>query len=139
MIKRFFNVAALASVALGGIVTVPALAHGHDGRGGYERDDDDDQGDRGEHRRYHNGSRYYDYQAQQYDEYNNGYPRREYRHARRCSSGTTGAILGAALGGLLGREVGRGGYYNRPSTTGLIIGAGGGALAGRAIERNRCR
>ncbi len=67
------------------------------------------------------------------------YSRQVYRRPRRCTSGTTGAILGAVVGGLLGSEVGRGGYYDGPSTTGAIIGAGGGALAGRAIERDGCR
>ncbi len=68
MIKKLFNAAAVASVASAGFASVPALAHVNDSRGGYERDDDDDQGDRGEHRRYQNGSREYDYQAQQYDQ-----------------------------------------------------------------------
>ena len=61
-----------------------------------------------------------------------------HRHDRgyQCHSGTTGALIGAVLGGLLGREIGRGGYYDRPSTTGLIVGAGAGALAGRAVGRS---
>ena len=67
------------------------------------------------------------------------YSQPAYRGPRRCTSGTTGAILGAVVGGLLGGEVGRGGYYNERSTTGAIVGAGGGALAGAAIERNGCR
>ncbi len=62
-----------------------------------------------------------------------------YGQRQRCSSGTTGTIVGGVLGGLLGREIGRGGRWNQPSTTGLILGAGGGALAGRAIERDGCR
>lgn len=79
-----------------------------------------------------------------YDERPVEYRRESYRghrhrDYRRCTSGTTGAIVGGVLGGLLGREIGRGGYWNRPSGTGLILGAGAGALAGRAIERDGCR
>lgn len=96
---------------------------------------------RAQHAQSAQGDGYYDRYGN-YQTYRGAYPQpRSYYQGRRCSSGTTGAVLGAVLGGLLGREVGRGGYYNEPSTTGLIIGAGGGALAGRAIERNgnRCR
>lgn len=98
-------------------------------------------------RRYDNTRRYQSYDpgysnnghVQGYAD-RGGYARSQHRDDRRCSSGTTGAVLGAVLGGLLGREVGRGGRYNTPSTTGLILGAGGGALAGRAIEQNgNCR
>jgi hypothetical protein len=67
---------------------------------------------------------------------NSGY---RYGSRQRCSSGTTGTIVGGVLGGLLGREIGRGGRWNQPSTTGLILGAGAGALAGRAVERDGCR
>lgn len=74
-----------------------------------------------------------------YDRRAETYSRRVYRGPRRCTSGTTGAILGAVVGGLLGGEVGRGGYYNERSTTGTIVGAGAGALAGRAIEQDGCR
>lgn len=55
-----------------------------------------------------------------------------YRQTRKCSDGTTGALLGAIAGGLLGRVIDRGG----DRSTGTLLGAGGGALAGRAIDRN---
>ena len=55
-----------------------------------------------------------------------------YREPKRCSDGTTGAIIGAIAGGLLGRVIDRGG----DRSTGTLLGAGGGALAGRAIDRN---
>ena len=51
---------------------------------------------------------------------------------KRCSDGTTGAIIGAIAGGLLGRVIDRGG----DRSTGTLLGAGGGALAGRAIDRD---
>lgn len=71
--------------------------------------------------------------------YNNGHPRQEYRRARRCSSGTTGAILGAALaaGCLVVRSAAEAITIGQAQQ--VMIGAVGGALAGRAIERNRCR
>lgn len=61
---------------------------------------------------------------------NDGYV--QYRQQRKCSNGTTGAIVGAVAGGLLGRVIDRGG----DRSTGTLLGAGGGALAGRAIDRN---
>jgi outer membrane lipoprotein SlyB len=90
------------------------------------------------------------YERQYYDDYRQSVnyddrrfdDRRDKRRFRgeKCSSGTTGTIIGGVVGGLLGREIGRGGRFNRPSTTGAIIGAGAGALAGRALEKsgNRC-
>lgn len=58
---------------------------------------------------------------------------------RRCSSGTTGTIVGAIAGGLLGRTIDTRG----DRSLGTIVGLGGGALAGRAVERSgnpdRCR
>lgn len=159
MIKKLLSVAAVATVALTGIGAAPASAqdyygrdshrehYGRDDRGGYR--DGENQNDREENYRERGGYRYQHQhrdgrysryaQSDQYRQYSNGgYPQPQYRQ-RRCTSGTTGTIVGAVLGGLLGREVGRGGPYNAPSTTGAIIGAGGGALAGRAIERNGCR
>ncbi len=74
----------------------------------------------------------------EYAQQGDGYRQSQYRQ-HRCTSGTTGAMVGGVLGALLGREIGRSGRYGDPSTTGAIIGAGDGALAGRAIERNACR
>lgn len=62
-----------------------------------------------------------------------GYAR--YRSTRKCSNGTTGAILGAIAGGLLGRTIDTGG----DRAVGTILGGAGGALAGRAIERGGSR
>ena len=87
------------------------------------------------------GNGYYNQRA--YDQrYDRRYANRRYHNQRyynhygtRCSSGSTGTILGAIAGGLLGREIaGRG-----DRTVGAIIGAGAGALAGRAIDRSDCR
>ena len=79
-----------------------------------------------------------DAQRYRHNQYRDGYYGREYRgddgyyRQRKCSNGTTGAIVGAIAGGLLGRVIDRGG----DRSTGTILGAGGGALAGRAIERD---
>ena len=81
--------------------------------------------------RGYDAQRYYDGRG-----YAGRYDTRRYAndHDRRCSSGTTGTIIGAALGGLLGREIaGRG-----DRTVGTIVGGAAGALGGRAIDRN-CR
>ena len=67
--------------------------------------------------------------GREYRGYDNSY---RYREQRRCSDGTTGAIIGAIAGGLLGRVIDRGG----DRSVGTLLGAGGGALAGRAIERD---
>ena len=131
----------IIATALTGIA--PAMADGWDHHDGYEQRDHEwrdhhreDWRERGAYRHdYHEGYGrpvYYGrptYQAPVYYGHtvNQGY---------RCNRGTTGTIIGAIAGGLLGREIGRGGYDNRPSTTGTIIGAGAGALAGRAIERS---
>lgn len=60
-----------------------------------------------------------------------GYDRHGYA-PRRCSSGTTGTIVGAIAGGLLGRTIDTRG----DRSLGTILGLGGGALAGRAIDRS---
>lgn len=127
--KKLIHTAVLASVATVGFAAAPAAAQGYyDREGYYHRVDDRRYDDRYDNRGYDN--RGYD---------NRGYDDRRYdRNYQQCrrSSGTTGTIIGAIAGGLLGREVGRGGYGNRPSTTGLIIGGGLGALAGRAIDKS---
>ena len=73
--------------------------------------------------------------------YSDNYDRREYRgddgyyrsrQVKKCSDGTTGAIVGAIAGGLLGRVIDSRG----DRATGTLLGAGGGALAGRALERD---
>ena len=72
--------------------------------------------------------------SQHYDgrEYrgDDGYAR--YRPVKKCSNGTTGAIVGAIAGGLLGRVIDTGG----DRSVGTLLGAGAGGLAGRAIERD---
>ena len=73
--------------------------------------------------------------------YEDNYYGREYRgddgyyrdrSVKKCSDGTTGAIVGAIAGGLLGRVIDSRG----DRALGTLLGAGGGALAGRAIERD---
>ncbi len=132
MFGRFCVALALTGAIMASSVS-PALARHWDDDGYYERDGPD----RHEYRDEHYRRVYYRPRYAYYDQAPRG---QYYRHRyHRCSSGTTGAIVGGVLGGLLGREVGRGGRWNEPSTTGLIVGAGAGALAGRAIERDRCR
>ncbi len=81
------------------------------------------------------------YYGRDRDRYEQRYQNRDYRgqdnryrynQPKRCSDGTTGAIIGAIAGGLLGRIIDRGG----DRSTGTLLGAGGGALAGRAIDRD---
>jgi len=148
--RHFGKIIAAASLAIASFNAVPVQAHEHDGGYGYDQQDsryDRYQGERDEDYRDYRPvdyrSQYYGYPHgrhgyARYHDYRAGADYRPYRYARRCHSGTTGAILGAVVGGLLGREIGRGGPYNEPSTTGLLLGAGGGALAGRAIERDGC-
>jgi len=123
MIKSLFTAALAATVTIGGMAATPAAAQDY-GRGYYERDYRDGyyRGDRG-YRRDYRGNRGYRYR----DNY------------RRCSSGTTGTILGAVAGGLLGGEIGRGSSWRGRSTTGTIIGAGAGALLGREVDGGDCR
>ena len=135
---KLIHTAMLACVATVGIAATPAAAQSryevgdaYYGRG-YDRYDQ-----RGyDNRRYDRGYDDRGYAQRSYDGrgYANDY-RRNYQDCRR-SSGSTGTIIGAIAGGLLGREIGRGGYRNRPSTTGLLLGAGAGALAGRAIDKS---
>ena len=150
--KKTLSALIAASVALTGLTATPAFARHHDydyeyDEGNY-RGNDDGYYRRVDDRRYDN--RGYDnrgYDNRNYD--NRGYDNRNYdrgyndngRYNGTCrkGKGTVGTIIGAVAGGLLGREIGRGGYNNRPSTTGAIIGAGAGALAGRAIDRSSCR
>ncbi len=130
--KKLIHTAVLASVAAFGVASVPASAQGY-----YERGDTyyGREYDRRDDRRYARESN-----AQYYDQrgYADGYRGDDRQYSQNCrrSSGTTGTILGAIAGGLLGREIGRGGYANRPSTTGLLLGAGAGALAGRAVDKS---
>lgn len=128
MFKSLFTAALAATVTIGGMAATPAAAQ--DGRGYYQRDYRDGyrndrgyRGDRGYRREYRGNDRNYRYR----DNY------------RRCSSGTTGTILGAVAGGLLGGEIGRGSSYRGRSTTGTIIGAGAGALLGREVDGGNCR
>lgn len=145
MLKTIIASLSVASAALVGIAAAPAMAQsGYHYSERYEGDDGSyyrsetyrsDDGYRGG---YERGDYYRDgYRYDRPIRYREGYRGRP-RYAR-CSSGTTGTIVGGVLGGLLGREIGRGGRWDRPSTTGLILGAGAGALAGRAIEQNDCR
>lgn len=120
---RLASTLVAASVVL--VPVTPALARSHHDRG-YQNYD----------RGYgYNQGRYYanqDYDRRYYDQRYDNERNRHYRN-RRCSSGTTGLVLGAIAGGLLGREVvGRRG----DRTAGAIIGAGAGALGGRAIDRS---
>lgn len=68
-----------------------------------------------------------------YDNYR-GYrgPDRRYYRNQRCSSGTTGTIVGAIAGGLLGRTIDSRG----DRTLGTVLGGVGGAVAGNAIEKS---
>ena len=150
--KKTLSAIIAASVALTGLTATPAFARHHDDEYGYDqgnyRGNDDGYYRRVDDRRYDNR----DYENRGYDNRgydNRGYYNRDYdrsyngngRYNGTCrqGKGTVGTIIGAVAGGLLGREIGRGGYNNRPSTTGAIIGAGAGALAGRAIDRSGCR
>ena len=137
MVKKFSVVTAMIAISITSVgVVAPASAHGQYNEGYYGNSQRGYYDNRGYyHEADYNDRRGYDNQR----DYDRRDDDRGYR-GRKCKSGTTGAILGGVLGGLLGREVGRGGYNNRPSTTGAIIGAGAGALAGRAVERsgNRC-
>ena len=111
--------------------------------------DDDDDGDRWEHRsdRYRGDSRYnqgyYGQGQRTYAEpvYDNRQVWRgnDGRYYCKKKNGTTGLIIGGAAGALIGRSIaGRG-----DNTLGTIIGAAGGALLGREVARNsgsrRCR
>jgi len=124
MFKSMITAALAATVTIGGMAATPAAAQDY-GRGYYEREyrGDYDRGYRGDYRREYRRDRGYRYR----DNY------------RRCSSGTTGTILGAVAGGLLGGEIGRGSSYRGRSTTGTIIGAGAGALLGREVDGGDCR
>ncbi len=129
---KFFHTAMLATVATVGLSAAPASAQhryypGDRYYGSYD--------DRGYQNRRYDDRGQYDNRGYAYQGYDNRNYRQNYRDCR-ASSGGTGTILGAIAGGLLGREIGRGGYRNRPSTTGLILGAGAGALAGRAIDKS---
>jgi hypothetical protein len=126
MMKTLIGAAMTASVALTGIAAAPASAQDRNGYSGYDSRYEGGYQDRG-----YRGDGYYEQR-----DYRDA--RRHYRN-RRCSSGTTGAIVGGILGALLGREIGRGGRYNRPSGTSAIVGAGAGALVGREIDRGDCR
>lgn len=127
MIKSLFTAALAATVTIGGMAATPAAAQDY-GRGYYERDYRD-------YRDYRDGRGYREDRRGYRRDYR-GYRNRDYR---RCSSGTTGTILGAVAGGLLGGEIGRGSSYRGRSTTGTIIGAGAGALLGREIDGGDCR
>lgn len=109
-----------AALAMGATALIPTAAeaqrwHGHR----YERAYGDAYADG-----YNRGPRYD--QRRYYD-------RGRYNHRdRRCSSGTTGTIVGAIAGGLLGRAIDTRG----DRTLGTVLGGAGGALAGHAIEKS---
>lgn len=118
--KKFFTALLAATVTVGGMAATPAMAQDY-GRGYYQRD-------------------YRDGYVQRRGYRNDGYRNyRGYDRNYRCSSGTTGTVLGAVVGGLLGGEIGRGSSYRGRSTTGTIIGAGAGALLGREVDGGNCR
>jgi Glycine zipper 2TM domain len=127
MLKRFALSTALAASAL---TAFPAAAEAQSRYGYSSRYDNGYYDQRAYDQRY--DRRYYNQRSYNQRYYNQRYGR---HYGTRCSSGSTGTILGAIAGGLLGREIaGRG-----DRTVGAIIGAGAGALAGRAIDRNDCR
>jgi outer membrane lipoprotein SlyB len=84
-------------------------------------------GDRYE-RSYDSRDNYRNYDRRGYDRRNN----RRYSYNQRCSSGTTGTIVGAIAGGLLGRTIDSRG----DRTLGTVLGGVGGAVAGNAIEKS---
>ena len=113
----------------------------------YRDHDDDDDGDRWEHRRDRNrGDSRYDqgyygqntYQQPYYNNTNQVWRGDDGRYYCKKKNGTTGLIVGGAAGALIGRSItGRG-----DNTLGTIIGAAGGALLGREVARGgsrRCR
>ena len=102
-----------AALAMGATAIVPAAADAQRYRGGYDRYYD------GRDRGY-----YRDYDRRGYD--------RRYNYNRRCSSGTTGTIVGAIAGGLLGRAIDTRG----DRTLGTVLGGVGGAVAGNAVEKS---
>ncbi|MBB5709116.1 glycine zipper 2TM domain-containing protein [Sphingomonas xinjiangensis] len=128
MKKTLLSAVLAATVTMGGMAATPAAAQRYDGYGYQDRGYRDGyrgyRGDRG-HREDRGYRNYRGYRGDR------GY--------RRCSSGTTGTILGAVAGGLLGGEIGRGNSYRGRSTTGTIIGAGAGALLGREVDGGNCR
>jgi uncharacterized protein YcfJ len=123
MMKR---IALSTAVAVSALTAMPAAAEAQSRYGYYDQYGNGQYSQRydrrSDNRRYYNQRRY----NQRYGNY----------YGRRCSSGSTGTIIGAIAGGLLGREIaGRG-----DRTVGTIIGGAAGALAGRAIDRDgNCR
>ena len=117
-------VSAITAAALAaGTLTIPAAAHAQRYDGGrYEQAYGNAYQDG-----YNQPPRSYrGYDQRGYDQRDRGYA------PRRCSSGTTGTIVGAIAGGLLGRTIDTRG----DRSLGTILGLGGGALAGRAVERS---
>ena len=154
--KTTLRTAALA-LALPGVMAASlpaAAATWHPARADhamvYRDHDDDEDGDRWEHRgdRYRGDSRYdqraYGQRTYQQPYYNDNYNNQQTwrgndgRYYCKKKNGTTGLIIGGAAGALLGRSIaGRG-----DNALGTILGAAGGALLGRSVERNsssRCR
>ena len=125
-----------AAVALTALTAMPAAAEAQSRYGYYDtRGNQYRQYDRRYDQRYaqrYNNQRYYNQRYYNQRRYNSRYGN---HYGQRCSSGSTGTIIGAIAGGLLGREIaGRG-----DRTVGTIIGGAAGALAGRAIDRGDCR
>ena len=89
--------------------------------------------------RYADHGRHHAYREAYRDGYNRGpryYRGGDHRYnQRRCSSGTTGTIVGAIAGGLLGRTIDTRG----DRALGTVLGAGAGALAGNAVEKSNNR
>ena len=119
MTKKLSLTAAMLATVAGAMLPATA-ADAQRYRGGYEQGYNG-RDYRGDYEQGYNGRTYRGQDS-----------RTRYREPRKCSDGTTGAIIGAIAGGLLGRVLDRGG----DRSTGTLLGAGGGALAGRAIDRD---
>jgi len=124
--KTIFRNSALALVAAGMAVSVPAAARDHHR---YEQSYRD---------RYGYDTRYYGrgYHSERITSHTRTWRGNDGRYYCRKSDGTTGLIIGAAAGALLGRAV-DGGYNH---TTGTLLGGVVGALLGKTVaQKTTCR
>lgn len=123
---------AAAALAMGAATLAPAAPAAAQSR--YDRSYQGGGYDTGYQRGGYDDRRGYE-DRRGYDSYR-GDDRRYYNRApRRCSTGSTGTILGAIAGGLLGRSIDTRGDRG----IGTLLGAAGGAVAGHAIEKGDSR